>query len=266
MDLGDTLPFRSDVENDGVLVNAASASLTITLPDGTTASGTVTNPAVGKYACDYPTTLVSPQGRYVGQWLFTFVGGATASYVETFDVGPSLVTVDEALAHLAANGIITSVNDLDQLQWLCMAASDAVEADLRKVFLRRTVSVIRDGGYPLVSLVPPVVSVTSVVEAGVAVTDYAVNKDAGLLYRDSTACSRWARGVQNVSVTYEAGYVNPPGVVRQVALNLIQLGWQTSQQAPHPALTEFSEQDTFTAVTSLSPIEQRAYESLRMTA
>jgi hypothetical protein len=269
-DLGDTLPFRADVydkpaEEGGVLTNATSAVLSVTLPDGTTATPTVANPTAGKYTSDYATTAASPQGRYVGSWLFTFSGGATAAYVETFDVGSGVVTVDEAVAHLAAAGIITREADLEQLQWLCLAASDAVERDLRQVIVNRAVTVYRDGGYPLVSLTPPVLSITTVLEDGVAVTDYAVNKDAGLLYRSSD-WSRWACGIQNVAVTYQAGFLNPPRVVRTVALNLIQAGWRSSQQAAHPALTEFNEQDTFTAVSTLPQIEQRAYESLRMPA
>jgi hypothetical protein len=150
VDLGDTLNFRSDVydkpvEQGGVLVNATGATLTITLPDGSTVSPSVTNPpaVTGKYTVDYVATL---PGRHVGQWLFTMAGGKTTSYVETFDVGPSLVTVDEAVAHLRAGGIVTSAADLEQVQWLCFVATDAVERDLGRALTRRTVIETHDGG------------------------------------------------------------------------------------------------------------------------
>ena len=68
-DLGDTLPFRADLYDGdgGALVAAQTVVLTITLPDGTTATPVVPLPAAtGKYAVDYPTSALSPPGRYVG--------------------------------------------------------------------------------------------------------------------------------------------------------------------------------------------------------
>ena len=95
--------------------------------------------------------------------------------------------------------------------------------------------------------------------------EYLPQLSTGILYRGSAYAPRaFTSGFQNVVVTYRAGYLNSPKVVRKVALNLVQNSWQSSQQAPHPALSEFSgEQDVFTAVSQLSPIEQRAYDSLR---
>ena len=94
-DLGDTLPFSSKlydkpVEDGGVLVNATTAALTITLPDGTAAPGiTVTNPpaTTGVYQYDYVTTTVP--GPFKGRWLFTMATGKTTAYVEAFDVRPA---------------------------------------------------------------------------------------------------------------------------------------------------------------------------------
>jgi hypothetical protein len=177
VDLGDTLPFRSDVYDTcrprmvAFSSNATSASLTITLPDGTTATPTVTNPSTGKYACDYTVSPTGQSGRYVGQWLFTFFGGATTSYVETFDVGGALVTVDEALAYLRASGVIKTTPDLDYLQWLCMVATDAVERDLGRAIVPRTVVETHDGGTGAIVLhKSPVISVTSVTEGGAALS------------------------------------------------------------------------------------------------
>lgn len=268
MDLGDTLPFRTDFydEDGGVLADPASVTLTITLPDGTEVAGTVTNPAVGKYACDYATSSSSPAGRYVGRWLGTFPGGAPAAYVETFDVGDSLVTVDEAIAHLRAAGILTTEDDLDQLQWLTFVASEAVEFDLDRVMLPRTVVETHDGGGSIVLRKSPVISITSISESGTALTtsDYLVNTDAGILYRGSNYAARaFLAGFQNVVVTYRAGYLNPPRVVRKVALNAVQGMWQTSQQANHPALDEFAADAVFSATGQLTPLERAAYEALR---
>lgn len=266
MDLGDTLPFRADVYNQdgGTLTNAQTATLTVNLPDGTTATPAVPAPSsTGKYAVDYPTSTASPQGRYVGQWLFTFAGGATTSYVETFDVGSSLVTLDEALDHLRANDVIVAEADQEKLHWLCLVATEAVELDLRRTIMPRTLTESFNGGYPLICLRLPVLSVTSVVEDGVAAADFLVDSDAGLLYKDNLR-SLWSWGLQNVTVTYRAGYNSPPRVVRKVALNAIQGMWQTSQQAPHPALAEFNDVDLQNATATLTPLEQAAYNSLRV--
>ena len=261
MDLGDTLPFRAGVDNDGVPVNAATAVLTVTLPDGTTSTPAVTNPSTGEYASDYTTTVASPEGRYLGKWLFTFAGGATTSYEESFDVRSSLITVDEALDHLRANGILTSDTDLEKLQWLTYVASDAVELDLKRALVPRNVTKSYNGGTSVILLKPPVLSVTAVVEDGAAVTDYVLDADAGLLYRGYQLI--WSPGLQNVTVTYRVGDLNPPAVARKVALNLVQSAWQGSQQAPHPALNEFQEPDVFVAQSQLSEVERRAYEALR---
>ena len=268
MDLGDTLPFRSDVydkpiEDGGVLTNASSAVLTVTLPDGSTVTPSVTNPSTGKYACDYTTLVSSPSGRYTGQWLFTFPSGATTSYVETFDVGGSLVTVDEAIAHLRAAGIITTENDLDQLQWLTFVASDAVERDLGRTYQRKSFTETYSGGTDAVVLRhTPVLSVTSVTVSGTAISDYLLD-DFGILYRSATGCFTWGRS--NVVVSYVAGSVNPPPCVRFAALGVVQSMWQQSQQADHPSVDSV---DGFSAIALAAPSRQvrelqAAYNSLR---
>lgn len=272
MDLGDTLRFKSDLtDGSGTLVNALTVTLTITLPDATTVTPSVTNPptTTGKYLYDYVTSALSPAGRYVGQWLFTMGGGATTSYVETFDVGPSLVTVDEAVAHLRGSGVITSADDLEQLQFLTFVATDAVERDLGRAIARRTVVETHNGGGGAIALrKSPIISITSVTEGGVTVSPtfgYVPDLESRILYRGSSLVPQsFAWGRQNVTVTYVIGYTSVPATVRKVALNLIQAAWQGSQQAPHPALSEFNEPDVFEAQASLSEIERAAYNSLRV--
>lgn len=271
--LGSTLHFSAELfdgpfvtgEPDPALTNAQSVSLTITAPDGTVSTPTVTNPpaTTGKYIYDLETTSVSAQGRYLGLWQFTLAGGAKTSIEEAFDLGTGLVSLDEALAHLRATGIIRSDPDLDYLQILCLAATDAVERDLGRVVVKREVTETFDGGRPTVELQStPVISITSVTESGVAVTDFVLRK---MFLQRGTTTSRWpwAYGWQNITVTYVAGFNNPPPTVRKVALNLIQGGWQTSQQAPHPALANFSDEDVFRAQATLSMVEQNAYNSLK---
>jgi hypothetical protein len=266
-DLGDTLVFSSDlwdipptygsagnITNGASLVNAVAAALTITLPDGTTVTPTVTNPpsTTGKYSYHYVTSVNGQSGRYVGQWLFTMSGGETTSYPQTFDVGGGLITVDEALAHLRANGVLKKAPDLDELQWLCNVATDAVERDLGRAFTRRTI-----------------MSVTSVLEgtATLPLTSWVAQPlaDGGMiLHRGSQRMPfRFWPGVQYVTVTYTVGYTDPPRIVRKVCLNTVQVMWQESQP-PRPL--PFSDASVATGVdmSTLTAVEQSAYESLRV--
>lgn len=270
-DLGDTLRFKSDLtDGSGILANASGVTLTITLPDGTAVTPSITNPptTTGKYLYDYATTLASPPGLYRGQWLFTMAGGATTSFVETLDVGASLVTTDEAIRHLRAAGIITSESDLEQLQWLCFVATDAVERDLDLVIAQRSITSTFDGGCTYLRLKRPpraddggAITISSVTVDGGAVTDYVLRKTGWRLMR--TSCAAWSWGVENISVTYTAGCVNPPRVVRKVCLNAVQGMWQESQQAFHPELDQFADSAVAVAAGALTPVERNAYDSLR---
>lgn len=238
MDLGDTLRFSSDVHDEaGALTTPLTALLTVTLPDGTTATPTVSTPATGQYYADYVTTTLP--GRYVGQWLFTFSGGKTTSYRESFDVGAGLVTVNEALAHLRAADVISSEPDLEELQRLCLVATDQVESILGIATTPRTVVEIHDGGGAIILRRGPVISITSITEFGTSLvsTDYTANLSAGILYRGSSSYQRgFTRGYQNVVVTYIAGYFDPPEAIRQAAKDAVLEMWQETQQAPHPFL------------------------------
>jgi hypothetical protein len=284
-DLGDTLVFSSDlwdipptygsagnITNGASLVNAVAAALTITLPDGTTVTPTVTNPpsTTGKYSYHYVTSVNGQSGRYVGQWLFTMSGGETTSYPQTFDVGGGLITVDEALAHLRANGVLKKAPDLDELQWLCNVATDAVERDLGRAFTRRTIIETHDGGDGVIILrKTPVMSVTSVLEgtATLPLTSWVAQPlaDGGMiLHRGSQRMPfRFWPGVQYVTVTYTVGYTDPPRIVRKVCLNTVQVMWQESQP-PRPL--PFSDASVATGVdmSTLTAVEQSAYESLRV--
>lgn len=279
--LGDTLRFRADlydkpVEDGGVLVNAASAALVITKPDGTvvTPAPTISTPATtGKYLYDYTTTVGGLTGTYRGSWLFTFAGGATTAYQESFEVSASLVTLDEVTAHLRAAGVLTRDADLEQLEWLAAVATDAIERDLDRALVLRTTTELYDGtcGRAVVLKRAPVIAVTTVkvntlTLTGGEGTDWTTRKGAGILYRgSSTSCAVWSRGVQNVEVTAQVGEVNPAPVARKVALNAVERMWQTSQQAGHPLIDDVAaDAAVFAAVAgSLTPIEQAGYNNLR---
>ena len=267
LNLGSVIRLTHAVKNDlNVLTNPATAVLAITQPDGTLAAGiTVTLPptVTGQLVYDFTPTQA---GKHDAHWSTTVP--TTADDDVFFAETPRFfVSVDEAVAHLRAAGVITSDADREQLQWLCMVASDAVERDLGRIIARRTVIETYDGGRYSINLQStPVISITSVTESGttLAATDYTLKMSAGILYRGSTLVPwNFLWGRQNIVVTYVAGYTDPPRIVRKVALNGVERMWQSSQQASHPLLDEIGAEAVFAAAGALTPLELGAYNSLK---
>lgn len=99
-----------------------------------------------------------------------------------------------------------------------------IERVVKTSFIARTVTDERhDGGsYGILLNKPYVLSVTSATENGVAVTDILRASD-GILRRFATASSTtpsyWSAGVENITVTYEAGYSSTvPADIKEAAL------------------------------------------------
>src|SRR5215470_3415953 len=190
VDLGETYssPNYEVRDASGVLQDAGTVTAVVTLPDATTSSPTVTHASTGTYNFDYLTTLA---GRH--EVVVTATGGIlgtlTRKWADVFDVDsetPVLVSVDEAIAHLRATGIITTAADREQLRWLCSAATDAVERDIGRAITRRTVTELYDGAVcELIMLTTPIISITTVVESGTTLspsTDYFLASNTNLLY------------------------------------------------------------------------------------
>jgi hypothetical protein len=266
LNLGGIIRLTYAVKNDlGALVNPTTAVVTITQPDGTTTAPTVTLPpaVTGQLVVDFTPTQF---GLHSVHWATTVPTTAEDDVFVAERPASLLVSVDEAVNHLRAAGIITSDADRETLQWLCMVATDAVERDLGRVVVRRTVTETLDGGRSTVVLnSTPVISVTTVTENGSSLTgsDYIVRRTGMLQRGTSVYASTWASGWGNVAVTYVAGYADPPRVARKVCLNVVQGMWQESQQAPHPGLDEFSDAGVFAATGALTSQEKAAYDSLR---
>jgi hypothetical protein len=245
VDQGQTYRYRHTVkDSSGTLANAGTVVVTITLPDGTTTAPTVVNSSTGVYDIAY-TTVQTGKHDVSGSVTGGVLGTEFDVWEDSFTVEQPLRTfvgVDEASAHLRAQGVITTDADREQLRWLCFVASDAVERDLDRIIARRTVIENHDGGKTGIKLRSgPIISITSVVESGTTLTgtDYVLDSNSGVLWRGSaSAAGWWAYGRQLVVVTFVAGFVNPPAAARMVALYLVQAMWQSSQQAPHSLLDE----------------------------
>ena len=246
LNLGGTIRLTYNVKSTtGVLTNPSTAVLTITQPDGTTTSPTVTLPpaVAGVLVVDF---VPLQAGHHSAHWQTTLPGTSDDDMFVAEPGATLLVSVDEAVAHLRSANITTSDSDREQLQWFCMVATAAVERDLGRAAVRRVVTETHNGGYDrLILRTGPIIGITTVTESGATltpVTDFVPDLLTGELYRgSSTALAHWASGRQNIVITYQAGYANPPREVREAALGLVQELWQVSQQAPHPLLEEQAE-------------------------
>lgn len=126
-DLGDTVPLTIEVTDAaGAPTNAATVTLTITLPDGSVLSPVPSNPAVGRYESDFVPTVA---GLHVVRWVTT---GPAAAWADVVDVRPaaevSLVSLADAKAHLNKSGS-TSVDD-EELRPVLVAATQRVARHL----------------------------------------------------------------------------------------------------------------------------------------
>lgn len=276
VDLAETYSWRLTVTDAAGAPGApgATPTVTVTLPDGTPAAApTVTPNGLGIYDVDY-LTVVTGLHSWVGTATGGVLGAAVRKWGDQFDVdnpAETLISTTDAIAHLRGAGLITTAADLEQLRWLCSVASEAVEGDTGITFRRRTIVETYDGGCESVTLrQAPVLSVTTVTQSGVALTgsDYRVRPGGVLTRVYGEYAGVWFPGVQNITVTYVAGYTNPPRIARKVALNAVQRMWQSSQQMPHPAF-DFGGQAGLTgenavsdAIGHLTPLEYGAYLSL----
>jgi hypothetical protein len=227
-DLGESVTIAADVrDSDGDLANAATVTLTITLPDGTTATPVVANPptVTGQYTVAY---IPAQAGRYT--WRFVAETPADA-YADVFDVreagSRALVSLADAKAHLniaAAN----TTNDAELREHI-ESVTDVIE-DICGPVARRTVVETYSGcGQPAIALnQTPIVSVTSVTESGqaVAASGYSLS-DGGVLTRVSGyTATRWTAGVNNIVITYVVGRPVVTASIREGAKELIRVNFR----------------------------------------
>jgi hypothetical protein len=237
-DLGDVVPVGLVTYNDstGVAEDATSAVLTITLPDGTTTTPTVTHVALsGVYTVNYTSTLVGRHGvRWVVVGTATVLGGA---HTDVFDVLDPAELPLVSLADLKKHLNVVSTTDDEELRYTLATATDLAERYTNRALRRKTVVETHDGGKTALLLrETPVLSVTTVVEnlATLAATEYTINTNSGVLYRGAPISTgrAWYGGTQGVTVTYVAGYTSPPLVAQRGVMEIVRWMWQNSQQGP----------------------------------
>lgn len=237
-DLGDTVRLAADSKDaGGTLTNATGVTLTITLPDGTTASPAVTNPPAqtGKYTYDYPTVQA---GRHAARWVFT---GPASAYTDSFDVReqtpPLILSLADAKAHLNKSSSV--VTDDEELRGWIESVTAGIE-HLAGMCVRRTVIEKHDvpshGVHTLALRRTPVLSLTSLVAVlsggtTYTVTDLDMDGPTGIVQRRDGA-----RLYGPLRATYVAGRVVVPANLTAAARIILQHLWRTQQGPGRPQL------------------------------
>lgn len=231
-DLGDVVPLTLEVRDPDTqeLEDAGDATLTITLPDGTTVEPSPTHPGTGTYANDYAAPTA---GTYLVRWVTT--GANAGAYTDTFTVraAADIPLISLALAKDRL-GITDTSNDAEIRTFLDVATA-LVERKTGRLYRRTGVvdALIPNG--PVLRLTKnPVLSITSVVEAGetLTATDYLLDP-RGLLYRVSgTAARHWDGSLaQRVQASYTVGSTAVPAIIEQAVVETLRHLWQTQRGA-----------------------------------
>jgi hypothetical protein len=238
-DLGDKVYLTwNTVDSTGAAVNPGTVSLNITLPDATTVSVTTATAVTGTYTASYLPTQV---GRHILAWSAT--GSWPQAYSDIFEVRDiadiGICGYDEVLEYL--NIPAASANE-NEIRRFIDAATDLAETYVGQVLGRRTyTNELYDGGGEFIRIRnPKAISITSVTENGatVSASNYVLDYTGQRLYRigsgtlyATNSYGYWTAGMNNVSITYVAGYVNPPMSAKQGVLVTIKHLWESQRGA-----------------------------------
>jgi hypothetical protein len=138
-DLGATVRLTADcLDPAGTLTTAAAAAVTVTLPDGTTASPSASETGTdGRYQADYATVQA---GRHTVRWEFT---GPAHAYTDMFDVReaapPAIMSLADGRRHLKK----TDTADDEEIRSWIGACTRAVEMFVGPVVPRTVTERVR---------------------------------------------------------------------------------------------------------------------------
>ena len=224
-EIGDEIPLAWDLEQpEGTPINA-TVTLTITLPDGTTTSPTVTNPAVGSYLAAYVPAM---NGTYTYRYVAT--GAVTQADSGVFTVG-GVGSLTALKATINKRGLDTG-ND-PELQRFLDGGLSVIEHIVGPIQSR---TITNEQHTPTGAAIclrrTPVLSVTSVIEYRgstgyvhtAAATPAAATTDSYLVDTSLNCLTRLgASGFEEpftgpVFVTYVAGYSPVPESLHEAVL------------------------------------------------
>lgn len=230
-ELGQTMTFVVQVVDDNGVdadLGGGNPTCTVTRPDGTTTTASVSKPSTGLYWGNLASTL---SGRYRGVFTGTGTNSGKLPWTDVVDVWPADPRLIVSLADVKAELNHTlDVND-DELRLFIAATTEIVESLVGAVLARTEVQTF-NGGKTGVLLDERATAITSVTVDGVATTDYVADLDSGIVYAGSSSSPTcFTYGRQNVVVTYTTGGSSiAPSVIsgaRSIAAHL----YASSQQS-----------------------------------
>jgi hypothetical protein len=247
-DVGDPAPLAVNTRDAaGALANAGAVVCTVTLPDLTVVTPSVTNVSTGLYTAAY--TIVQP-GHHTVRWVAT--GLNAASVTDVFDARPSpnpiLMSLDDARATLKLPSSDRTRDDV--IRDYIDGVTRVIEDHWGSVVPRTWVEQYEPGTQTISLNHQPVISITSVLEYRgaapfpldpVATPDlssafsYTYDAATGTIERRSAGGYPMPFYGQ-VWVTYVAGVSIIPGNVLLAARELLRHLWQNGQQAGRPQL------------------------------
>ena len=180
----------TNTDTSGNPQNAAAVALTITLPDGTTASPTVANPGPGVYSATYVTTEA---GHHIVLWVASDPAYPGA-YADTFEVqaaaDPTIVSLAEAKDILELGG--TTQFD-GELQGFNLATTNVVEYMCGPVVAQTVIETIPSRGTEVMLSSPPVMQLLpwTAVPAELAATGITVPSPASPMIRTRVYGIEW---------------------------------------------------------------------------
>lgn len=230
-DLGATARLTADCRDPGGnLATASTATVTVTLPDGSTAVPAATETSTsGRYQADYPTDMA---GRHMVRWVFT---GPAHAYTDMFDVReaapPALMSLATAKSHLKK----TDTADDEEIRDWIEACTRAVEQFTGPVVKRSVTEDVRfkSATSLAVTQIPAVelVSVTALVTGGLSynVADLHLDGDTGIVTRLDGGPLYGP-----LKFVYVAGRPIVGANIRSAAKIILQHLWRTRQGPGRP--------------------------------
>ena len=226
-DIADSVPIAWDVRDaNGDPVNASTATLTITKPDGTTEAPAVANPpaVTGQYRVTY---IPAAEGVYA--WRAVTTGPSTAFqdvFVVRGLVSPSLMSLANAKAHLNIADTTTTYDA--ELREYLEAATEIVESYVGPV-VRRT-HTARVCGYRCEIPLPhtQVLAVTNITDvrtgtSPITLSDLAIDTEAGVIsYKNGMA---FPYGEMDITYTVGRSYVKANWTL--AAKIIMKHNWET---------------------------------------
>jgi hypothetical protein len=165
-DIGDVYRISTTVtDTAGDLVNAATAVLTVTAPDGTTSTPAVTNPSAGTYHAD---VTIDAAGRWLWRWATTTPTGVEHGHIDVPVDPPARLLPLATIEDLESRIGTLSPAQVARVPALLADASAAIRRFCRQDFdlVTGDVVTLRPVGTHLRLPRRPVAAVSSVVAIG----------------------------------------------------------------------------------------------------